>query len=332
MAPPHLRLIPARRRHLRPHGTRAVALSIALAGAVATLPWAPRVAGAEGTAPLPVVVSIHPLALLVQEVGGDAVAVRTLLPAGASPHGYEPSPSDVRALSNARLLVTVGGGLDPWAARLARGLDLKGARLALAEQGPLRPSDATHVHADEDGHDEGPGDPHVWLDPLWVRDHAVPALERALAAAAPDQAGVFHTRAHDFTDRLTALDRVLADALAPVRGEAFIAFHGSWGYFAARYGLNQVAVVEPLPGREPSAHWMAQVVRAAQGAGARVVLVEPEFNPRSARTIAEQFGGRMILVDPLGNPRVPWGDTYAGATYEGLMRFNADAFVQGLAR
>jgi len=280
-----------------------------------------------------VAVSIHPLALLVTAVGGDAVEVRTLLPPGASPHGFEPTPSQVRALASARLLVTVGAGLDGWADRLYAGVGGK-ARVALADHGPLRPAGPGHAHhhddadhdEDADDHDHAGGDPHVWLDPVWVRDHALPAVETALAEAAPEHAVEFQAGAEAFADRLTALDRELSDDLAPAKGAAFVAFHGSWTYFAARYGLNQVAVVEPLPGQEPSARWMAEVIGAARDSGARVVLVEPQFSPRPARAVAAQFGGTVVTVDPLGDPRTP-----QGATYEALMRFNARAFRAGLA-
>jgi ABC-type Zn uptake system ZnuABC Zn-binding protein ZnuA len=277
-----------------------------------------------------VAVSIHPLALLVAGVGGAAVEVRTLLPPGASPHGFEATPSQIRALAGARLLITVGAGLDPWADRMYTAVG-GSARVALAEGGPLLSAQPDRVHRpDLSGHGNdahaGPGDPHVWLDPVWVRDHALPALEQALAEADPEHAVEFQAGAEAFAERLSALDLSLADELAPVRGTPFIAFHGAWTYFAARYGLEQVAVVEPLPGREPSARWMAEVIRAARDSGARAVLIEPQFSPRPAQTVAAQFGGRVVTVDPMGDPSTPHG-----ATYEALMEFNAHAFRKGLA-
>jgi ABC-type Zn uptake system ZnuABC Zn-binding protein ZnuA len=319
----------------RPHPGSARGRTLSAAALLAALLWAPAPAAAEA---LPVAASIHPLALLVAEVGGDAVAVQTLLPPGASPHGFEPTPSQVRALASARLLVTVGAGLDDWADRMYAAVGGK-ARVAVAAHGPLMPAGPGHHHHDGDDdhdqdadhddhteHEHGPNDPHVWLDPVWVRDHAVPALEKALAAAAPEHAAAFHANAADFAGRLTALDTHLAAELVPARGKAFVAFHGSWTYFAARYGLKQVAVVEPLPGREPTARWMAEVIGEARASGARVVLIEPQFAPGPARTIAAQFDGRVVTVDPVGDPRTP-----QGASYEALMRFNARAFREGLA-
>jgi ABC-type Zn uptake system ZnuABC Zn-binding protein ZnuA len=277
-----------------------------------------------------VTVSIHPLALLVAEVGGDAVEVRTLLAPGASPHGFEPRPSQVRDLARAHLLVTVGAGLDPWADRLHKAVAADVPHLELADHVPLipfrEPDHDADGHGHDQGHDQGAGDPHFWLDPVRVRDHAVPAVVAALSAAAPGEADGFAARGAAFRERLGALDRELAEGLAPVSGRAFVAFHAAFTYFAARYGLRQVGVVEPTPGREPSARWMRDVVRAARDGGARAVLIEPQFNPRVARNLARQFDGRVVTVDPIGDPSGPSGRSYAG-----LMRFNLRAFTEALA-
>jgi zinc transport system substrate-binding protein len=299
--------------------------------------------GPRAWAAVPVTVSIHPLALLVAEVGGDAVEVRTLLAPGASPHGFEPRPSQVRDLARAHLLVTVGAGLDPWADRLHEAVAADVPWLELADHVPLVPfrepdhDDHDHEadHAEDHdgpadphghGHGHGAGDPHFWLDPVRVRDHAVPAIVAALSAAAPGEAAGFAARGAAFRERLGVLDRELAEGLAPVAGRAFVAFHSAFTYFAARYGLRQVGVVEPIPGREPSARWMRDVVQAARDGGARAVLIEPQFNPRVARNLARQFDGRVITVDPIGDPSGPSGRSYAG-----LMRFNLRAFTEALA-
>jgi len=291
-------------------GARGWGGALALAAVLCAVPPA---AAAE---PVQVAASIHPVALLVRAVGGEQVAVRTLLPPGASPHGYEPTPSQVRDLSRAELLVTIGAGLDPWAERLRAGVAEAMPALALSAH--------TALLASEDADAPG-GDPHVWLDPVRVRDDLVPALVRSLSAVAPDRAAEFARRGEAFRAELTALDRDLAEGLAPYGDRAFVAFHASWTYFAARYHLRQVAVVEPIPGREPSARWMGEVIEAGRAGGARAVLIEPQFNPRIARTIAAQFGARVVTVDPLGAAGGAAGDTYAD-----LLRFNLRAFREAL--
>ncbi|MFQ5508830.1 MAG: metal ABC transporter substrate-binding protein [Leptospirillia bacterium] len=283
-----------------------------------TAAWAVPETVTTDTAPIRVSVSVHPLALLVGAIGGDRVAVSTLLPPGASPHGFEPTPRQIRELAGADLLVTVGGGLDSWATRLGAAVRDGAPHLTLARD--------DQAGAEHDAHGHGGEDPHLWLDPIRVRDQVLPSLSAALIRVAPDAAGVFSSRAEHLSEQLTDLDRELSERLAPYRGRAFVSFHGAWTHFAGRYNLREVAVVEPSPGREPSARWMRQVIESARREGARAILIEPQFNPRIARTIAEQFGGRVVTVDPLGDPRSP-----AGASYPALMRASVAAFEEALS-
>src|SRR5512139_561685 len=126
---------------------------------------------AAAVAAVRVVATIFPLADVVRQVGGDEVEVVTLLPPGASPHTFEPTPEQARQVATARVFVDVGAGLDGWAARL---------RAARTE--PLIVVTATAGVTLLDGDHHG-GDPHVWLDPVLVRDHVVGAIVEGLAAA-----------------------------------------------------------------------------------------------------------------------------------------------------
>ena len=277
-------------------------------------------------------VSIYPLALLVSAVGGEPVRVSTLLPPGASPHGFEPTPRQVKSLARADLVITVGGGLDPWAKQAIRAVEKKRPHLVLA-----RSVGIADVTPDANGHDHhhgqaeefhgggGASDPHLWLDPLLVRDVIVPELVTALSRLVPDSAPLFAERGAAFQEQLTRLDQEIAARLAPYADRPFVAFHGSWGRFARHYGLNPVGVVMPFPGRAPSARQMAHVIQTAREAGAAAVLIEPQFNPRIARTLAEQFGAKLVLVDPMGHPDKPYGKDYIS-----LMRFNGAAFEEAL--
>ena len=261
-----------------------------------------------------VVATIFPLADLVRQVGGDEVEVMTLLPPGASPHTFEPTPEQARQVATARLFVEVGAGLDAWAARL------RAARTA-----PLTVVTATAGLSLLDGeHGEG-GDPHVWLDPVLVRDHIVGAIVEGLAAAAPDRRAAFERGATQLRDTLTRLDAEVRAILTPAQRRSYVAFHAAWRYFGRRYDLTEVAVVESFPGKEPSAREIAALVDRARAAHAAALLVEPQFAPRTAEQIAREFGGRTVLADPIGGAQLPGRQSYAD-----LMRYNAHAFVEAL--
>src|SRR5262249_15291237 len=138
------------------------------------------VCSARAEAALRVVATIYPIADIVQQIGNGAVEVETLLPPGASPHTFEPTPAQMRSVADARLLVRVGAGLDDWTEKLLAARNPALAVLTLTEGVQLL--GLTDEHAGGRG-----GDPHIWLDPVLVRDRVVPAISNGLTEAAPDR-------------------------------------------------------------------------------------------------------------------------------------------------
>ena len=323
--------------------------------------------------PLNVVTSVIPVAYIVSELGGERVKVDALVPPGASPHTFEPVPSDLRKLARARQFIVIGGGFDAWSDKLLgaapKGIDT----LHLFEAPNLNPLEGEDDHhgeeeaakkedhhgeekvakkeedhhgeekvakkeedhhgeekvakKEEDDHSEEGEEfnPHFWLDPIRVRDVLVPVLTERLMAADPAGKAYYEKRRQDFHRRLTALDQEIRAELGKAKTRKYIAFHAAWPYFAERYGLEKVAVVQEFGGEEPTPREVANLVRDARAAGVGAILVEPQLNPRVAQTIAAEFGAGTVVVDPVGDP----GDA-ARDSYEDLMRFNARAFGQAL--
>lgn len=255
-----------------------------------------------------VVTTIYPVADITRQIGGDMVRVVNLIPAGASPHTFEPTPGQMSEIAGAAAFITVGAGLDDWAATLAAA--------GAPEMVPARLADGLTL-AD--------GDPHIWLDPLLVRDHVVPAIAAVLTGLRPDEAENLEARAAAYRQELTILDRDIRDQLGNLENPRFIAFHPAWRYFAARYDLIEAAVVEPAPGKEPSARWIAQVVETARETDAGAIFAEPQFSTKAAAVIAQEFGAEVLLADPLGGAGLEGKDSYLA-----LMRTNAAVFRDGL--
>lgn len=356
--------------------------------------------------PLGVVTSVLPLAFLVGEVGGERVKVDALVPPGASPHTFEPVPSDMVKLQQARYFVGIGGGFDGWFDKLLGAAPGTLERVTLIAAPNLKPLESDHRHdhghgrehaeertephrehgrghaearhghghghghghaeeraersrghghakeehghehtkaAHDHGHGEKPheeahgheeghaseehegADPHFWLDPIRVRDAVLPVLVEHLVEADPAGGEYYRRRADDFRQRLTALDAQIRRRLAMAEGRKFVAFHNAWRYFAERYDIEELGVVQEFAGEEPTPAEIARLVRGAREAGVRNIMVEPQLDPRVAQTIANEFGAGTVLVDPLGDSGDP-----ARSTYEGMMRFNARAFEQAL--
>ena len=239
--------------------------------------------GEEDRRPL-IAVSVPPQSELVRAVAGPGFRVVTLLPPGANPATYAPTLAERLAVAEAALLVEVGHPGLPfervWIASLiADRPQLPVVRMLPAEAKP-----------------EAEGDPHLWTDPQQMG-----ALARRLAAALqagwPADAAGFGERLARFEDELAQLDRELREILAPVRGRRFYVFHPAWGPFARAYGLEQVAIEHEH--KEPGPRELSRVIERARADHVRVIFVQPQFDPASARVVAEAIGAKMEVLDPL---------------------------------
>ncbi len=267
---------------------RTLCVLLALAAGPAGARGAPR----KPDPPLAVAASILPLADFARHVGGDRVRVEVLVPPGASPHTYEPTPAQLALLSRARVLVLNGVGLEFWADKVVAAAHNPRLIVIRAAAGlPILAGDR----------DAPGGNPHVWLSPLDAI-HQVAAIRDGLARADPAGAEVYRANAERYIAQLEALDAEIRDTVATFRSRAFIAFHPAWVYFARDYGLTQAAVIEASPGREPSPAEIARIIRAAKAIGTRAIFAEPQSPTKAAQVIAEETGARVLLLDSLGRP------------------------------
>lgn len=261
---------------------------------------------AEEREPVSLVTTIFPLQSIVEQLGGDAVQVVNLLPPGANPHNFEPTPEQIKAACKGEMMVAVGGGLDTWAEDLVA---------AVPEMKIIR----IHEELDIDQ------DPHVWLDPVLVKEKIAPHLTEKLIKLLPSRSTELQHNLQVFQEQLSVLDAEIKSEVAGWRHRQLITFHNSWMHFARRYGLELVASVEESPGKELSGRRIAQIVQLACKHGVRVIFAEPQFNAQLAETISKEIGGHVLLLDPLGGEQVPERDSYIK-----LMRYNLRMMAEGM--
>ncbi len=287
-----------------------------MAGAVLLTP------GCGGESPsggdeLPLVVtSIFPVGDLTARLAGDAARVEVILPPGTSPATFEVTPRQLRDFSTALLFVMVGGGLDEWVTEISKNA-AGGSRM-------IRVSDGLTLMAGDD-HEHESGNPHIWLDPILVRDHVLPKLSSALEDVFPGRADGTRERAARLADSLTALDREVREAMQSLERRSFVATHPAWSYFAHRYGLEEVGVIHAHPGEEPSSREMAQLLETARTHEIHCLFMEPQIGEVAGRALATELDLPTCLLDPLGGP-----DMEDRSSYMDLIRFNTRQFVRGL--
>ena len=240
-----------------------------------------RAAPAPSPGVLRVAVSVGPQAELVRRIGGDRVAVTTMLPPGASDEDVSLSPRQALALEDVQLYVAVGHPAFPMEARYIRPF--------LARHPEVRVVAMTGRATD--------GDPHVWVSPETMTA-AARNVAAALEALDPGHAADYRGNLAGFLEDAGRLDREIRERLlAPEASRAFLVYHPSWGYFARRYGLEQIAI--EAEGKEPGAARLIQLIDRARREGAKVVLVPEGFPRESAQVIADAIHGRVVSADPL---------------------------------
>jgi zinc transport system substrate-binding protein len=278
---------------------------------------------ADSSGKMKVSASIVPLADFCKEVGGDKVDVQTLVPPGAGcGHTFEPTAGDMEFLSQARVFVENGLGLESWATSVLKKVTRDGVINIVASdyipRDMLLPTEDQDVLANA-GPGESVYDPHVWLDPS-LAVYEVQAIRDGFIQADPSNSSYYRDNADHYIEKLKALDSELMDELSVVGGKAFIATHPTWTYLAAHYGLVQAGAVEVLPGKEPSAREISELIDKVRATNVKAVLAEPQLSPKALEIIAADAGPgvRVSVVDPVGDPNNPEvGD------YISLMRFNA---------
>jgi zinc transport system substrate-binding protein len=265
---------------------RFAATGFALALAAVALPWA-----AAGE-PLEVWVSIPPMVEIVHRVGGNRVDAQALLTPGASPHTYEPTPRQLAALWEADLFLGIGISFEtPLLAKISSlRPDLP---VADCSQGiELMPIDDAHLGA----HPGERFDPHTWLDPLLVKIEAA-AVRDELCRLVPADCAELDANLGSYTADLEAAHQRIVAILAPYRARTLLVFHPAYGYFARRYGLEQVAV--EVGGKEPTPRQLALLVEQAKASGASALFVQPQVRGSTAAAVAEAVGCQLVELDPL---------------------------------
>ncbi|OPY24663.1 MAG: high-affinity zinc transporter periplasmic component [Methanomethylovorans sp. PtaU1.Bin073] len=275
---------------------------------------------------LVVAVSIPPQAEFVEQIGGDKVRTVVMIPPGASPHTYEPTPSQLNDLSKAGVYVKMGSGVDFELAWMDKLLSVnpdmymvnssKGIKFRVMEEhAHEHEEEHAHEHEEEHAHEHTSIDPHVWTSPQEAKI-IVKNIYDGLVTVDPDNEATYTQNYDAYIAKLDEADAKLKTALAGKEGTSFIVYHPAWGYLADDYGLHEISI--EVEGKEPSAQDMQKLIDTAKEKGIKVVFVQKGFSTASAETIAKQIGGEVVEVDPLAKDYIDNLDRVSNAFAKGL--------------
>lgn len=276
---------------------------------------------AAAAEPLNVVATFSILQDFVKQVGGGEVAVQALVPLGADPHTWEPSPREAALLADADLVVANGGGFDDWLLRLVRNAAKPGVPILLVaeELGPAEGGGSHH------GHDHG-ADPHLWLSVPNAISY-VETIAAFLAEVSPERAAVFAERSSAYIDELRALDAKLTQELGQIPPEqrVIITYHNAFSYFAERYGFAVVEFLVRNPDAEPNPRDLGRLVGLLQRLEKPAVFSEPQLTSgaRYLEALARDAGAEVyVLFSDSLTAEVP--------TYVQMMEYNLRVLMEAL--
>jgi ABC-type Zn uptake system ZnuABC Zn-binding protein ZnuA len=267
--------------------------------------------GTRPPGPLRIVASTPVLASLARAVAGPGPSIASLVPIGASPEDYEPTPQDIVALRDADVLVENGANLESWLDATIRNAGNPQLRIVVCT----------------DGLPVVNGNPHLWMDTVYAQAY-VAKIRDALVAADPAHAADYRANTASYERQLVALTARIRTKIAtiPPSRRAMIVFHDAFDYYARRFGLRLVGAIEPVAGAEPNPEHIAEIIRTARAIHVPAVFAEHEYSDKLARSLAASLGNVKIAFlydDSLGAaPDVQ--------TYIGMLDVDTDTIVANL--
>ena len=321
---------------------------LAVAGALAlglSLPLALPAAAQDAASKIPVVASFSILGDLVKEVGGDRVAVTTLVGPNGDAHVFQPAPADAKKVASAQIVFVNGLGFEGWIDRLVKASGTK-AEIVVATKGitPREMADededdhAAQGHKDHDhdhakkgehDHDHGGTDPHAWQSVANAEIY-VANIRDALIAADPAGKAAYEANASAYTAKLEALDAQVKAAMAaiPESRRRIITSHDAFGYFGAAYGIEFIAPQGVSTESEASAKDVARIIRQIKAENIPAVFMENISDPRLVKRIAKETNAKIggeLFSDALSDDKGP------ASTYIDMMKNNITQLSSALS-
>jgi manganese/iron transport system substrate-binding protein len=290
---------------------------------------------------LKVVATTSIVADIVKNIGGDLIDLSLLLPVGTDPHSFQPTPRDLATVADAYVIFANGMGLEAFLDEMIRNAG-GGAAVVYVSDGiePRQMNQAeapTHEaeeeeHAGEheaEGHLHEGADPHTWTAPnnavIFVQN-----IELALSTLDPANSTTYQTNAQAYQTQLRELDQWVKTQIdtIPAENRKLVTDHAVFGYYADRYGLQQVGAVIPSfsTAAEPSAQELADLENAIRTYGVRAIFVGTTVNSTLSQRVADDTGIKLLRLytGSLG----PAGSGVE--TYLDYIRYNTTTIVEGL--
>ncbi|MDD4860449.1 MAG: zinc ABC transporter substrate-binding protein [Dehalococcoidales bacterium] len=236
---------------------------------------------ANTTGKLGVVVTLPPLADFAGQIGGDKITVSVMVPPGANPHVYEPTPSQMVLVSKSQVYIKVGTPVEFELAWMGKILQ-QNAKLQVIDCS----AGITLIN----------DDPHIWNSPVEAKKMVTNILE-GLVRIDSSNAAYYRDNAARYLQELDALDKYAREKFAGFANRGFMIYHPAFGYLAADYGLTELAIEQE--GHEPTPRVIQESIDLARKLSINYIFVAEQFPTMQAEAIAREIGGKIVLLNSL---------------------------------
>jgi zinc transport system substrate-binding protein len=239
-------------------------------------------------------VSIAPFEFFIREIAGDDFYVNVMVPAGASPHVYEPYPGQIRELRRSAAYISNGylGFEMAWLERL---YEVNRSMIRLSLSDALDPIEEGHHHEGE--HSET-ADPHYWISPKYASVIAR-SVRDLLVSLNKEEAPKYNANYEVLLEKIITLDRKAKELFSSFRGEAFITYHPTLAYLARDYGLEEISLEQD--GKEPSPAHLKELIDLAREKRISKIFLTREYDVRQVKALADETGAEVVVIDPLSD-------------------------------
>ncbi len=253
-----------------------------------------------------IAVSVFPISDIVKNIAGDKAEVFFVVPAGANPHTFEPSPSDVKKISSAGYFIGVDENFDGW---MEKFLTRESSRYYLIRNEAFNKYsfnknilNREDHQANKEKHDDENGiNPHIWLTFRGGKIIAVSVLNFLIKIDKQNEE-YYKKNYNNYSEKLDAEDKIASEKLKKLKFRKFIQWHPSWNYFAEDFGLEITGVIEAGHGTEASVKKMKDLSSDAKKNNIKIIIVDLDLKSRAAETLVMEIGGRLVKLDSMGSP------------------------------
>lgn len=260
-----------------------------------------------------IVASFYPLSYVATSVGGDLVAVNTVVHAGVEPHDFEPSPRDLVEIGNADLLIYNGASLEPWVKKWEQSASAH-PKHSINMADALKEKGVTLIEKN------GVIDPHFWLDPTIMKSE-MEIVRDMLIKIDEAHTQVFTDNANRFLNALDSLDQHFRAGLLSCSLRDIVVLHDAFNYLARQYNISVTSIEGISPDEEPSPRELARIINLVREKGVKYIFFEAVASPKFSELIAREIGGATLVLNPvesLTTNEVQWGEDYVSIMEKNL--------------